>query len=578
MNSTVYNAKNKYIILAIAIIMFIPTIFAIHFNSVAKQDVVSAGRIKSISISSPDGKLFSVEEQQAITLYSEIIKSAQQINENFRDLSAEKPYVVKIVENDDFLKIYDFYMENEANGCIFTDSEGRYFLVEDDDALELLSRPEFLEVNTYSVVPDAVITRNGSVLNISPSTGEWSYKGADGTFSNKQLENEDVETPTARINSTSLGELSFAVSKEPDKVNVTLSKDGEVKHTGRFDTLINANVMAERDTYYDLEIEAIWEPDDNTNFFGKATYKLSLLYDVAPTYTVIHSGVVSRGGFTVIRIQNFNDGDKLFAECEKFAFPKELNVYRLPLAGYSVAFLPAKFDPAESTVNKTINTSIKLVLEDGTSQTKNVTINPVPKERKPNPESQDMLIAEPELQSVFTAEAFEEFEKTVAESTAESVKDPLWTGKFVYPDAANKGKVGEGMAAFGTKRMVRGLYQKEYVHNGIDIAVEQGATVHAANNGVVVFAGNLTLTGNTVIIDHGCSIFTYYGHLESISVAVGNTVTTQAEIGKAGATGFAAYSDGAGCKAAPQIHFAASVGGEFINPYYLWKHGVNFGD
>ena len=84
------------------------------------------------------------------------------------------------------------------------------------------------------------------------------------------------------------------------------------------------------------------------------------------------------------------------------------------------------------------------------------------------------------------------------------------------------------MADCGTLRTVNagGQYTNSYYHNGVDIGMAPGANVLAANNGKVVFAGELTLTGNTVIIDHGCSLLSYYGHLGSISVKEGDILFT----------------------------------------------------
>jgi len=51
-----------------------------------------------------------------------------------------------------------------------------------------------------------------------------------------------------------------------------------------------------------------------------------------------------------------------------------------------------------------------------------------------------------------------------------------------------------------------------------------GAQVaRAANSGRVVLAANLYYSGNTVIIDHGLGVFTYYGHFSKILVKVGST-------------------------------------------------------
>lgn len=59
------------------------------------------------------------------------------------------------------------------------------------------------------------------------------------------------------------------------------------------------------------------------------------------------------------------------------------------------------------------------------------------------------------------------------------------------------------------------------------------AAVTAAN-GTVVFAGNLELTGNTVVIDHGCGLRSYLYGLQEISVSRGQTVEKGQAVGALG--------------------------------------------
>ena len=51
-----------------------------------------------------------------------------------------------------------------------------------------------------------------------------------------------------------------------------------------------------------------------------------------------------------------------------------------------------------------------------------------------------------------------------------------------------------------------------------------GEPCRAPANGVVVLAAELALTGNTVVIDHGCGMRSYLYGLQTLSVSAGQTV------------------------------------------------------
>lgn len=95
-------------------------------------------------------------------------------------------------------------------------------------------------------------------------------------------------------------------------------------------------------------------------------------------------------------------------------------------------------------------------------------------------------------------------------------------------------------------------------HNGIDIAAAVGTPVLATAVGVVKYTGYQAKLGNTVIIDHGNGIRTYYGHLSKIKVTKGQRISRHDLIGLVGSSG---YSTG------PHLHYEIRVGGRPINPY-----------
>ena len=94
-------------------------------------------------------------------------------------------------------------------------------------------------------------------------------------------------------------------------------------------------------------------------------------------------------------------------------------------------------------------------------------------------------------------------------------------------------------------------------HTGIDIASNQGTAVYASDGGSVTLAGWNGGYGNCIMIDHGNGYVTLYGHLSSISVSVGQTVSQGATIGAVGSTG---NSTG------PHLHFEVLKNGTRIDP------------
>jgi murein DD-endopeptidase MepM/ murein hydrolase activator NlpD len=74
-------------------------------------------------------------------------------------------------------------------------------------------------------------------------------------------------------------------------------------------------------------------------------------------------------------------------------------------------------------------------------------------------------------------------------------------------------------------------------HNGLDIAVPLGTPIKTTMDGQVVHAGwNNQGYGNLVIVENG-EYRTYYAHLSSIPVSVGETVKAGSTIGLSGSTG-----------------------------------------
>ena len=94
-------------------------------------------------------------------------------------------------------------------------------------------------------------------------------------------------------------------------------------------------------------------------------------------------------------------------------------------------------------------------------------------------------------------------------------------------------------------------------HSGIDIGVDEGTPVHAADGGTVVWSGWMGGYGYAVVIDHGNGMSTLYGHNSELAVSEGQDVSKGQVIAYAGSTG---NSTG------PHVHFEVRISGDPVDP------------
>lgn len=142
----------------------------------------------------------------------------------------------------------------------------------------------------------------------------------------------------------------------------------------------------------------------------------------------------------------------------------------------------------------------------------------------------------------------------LAKKTAPAI---LWEGAF---QSLGGSQVESSFADFRTY-LYDGKEVDRQVHLGFDLAKTANAPVTAANNGKVLFAGELGIYGNTVIVDHGMGVQSLYAHLSSLAVGDGDVVKKGQTLGASGQTGLAGGD---------HLHFSMLVNGLFVNATEWW--------
>ena len=103
-------------------------------------------------------------------------------------------------------------------------------------------------------------------------------------------------------------------------------------------------------------------------------------------------------------------------------------------------------------------------------------------------------------------------------------------------------------------------------HDGIDIAAEDGQTVVAPQDGVVIYSGNeISGYGNMVILRHSNGMITVYAHNKVNIVNEGDKIKEAQPIAEVGKTGSATR---------PHLHFELRINERTVDPIkYLQRQG-----
>jgi len=115
---------------------------------------------------------------------------------------------------------------------------------------------------------------------------------------------------------------------------------------------------------------------------------------------------------------------------------------------------------------------------------------------------------------------------------------------------------GEITSYFGYRHNPFGQLSTEF-HHGIDIGCSYGTPVLATADGIVIYVGTDPVYGQSVDIDHGHGIVTFYGHNSRLLVKQGDRVKKRDLI---------AYSGNSGRSTGAHLHYGTIVNGENVDP------------
>lgn len=147
--------------------------------------------------------------------------------------------------------------------------------------------------------------------------------------------------------------------------------------------------------------------------------------------------------------------------------------------------------------------------------------------------------------------------KTLADLRFQTESKFLWTGAFLpMVDSTVESRFADDRTYTWQGKKV-----DEQTHLGFDLAKLAHSPIPASNDGRVIWAQDLGIYGNCIVIDHGFGLQTIYGHLSEFLVKKGDMVKKGQVIGKTGSTGLAGGD---------HLHFTMQVDGVQVNAVEWW--------
>lgn len=360
------------------------------------------------------------------------------------------------------------------------------------------------------------------------SVSDWNYIIADGSYVKVTEVEGSGEVSGFVMNGSEDFKVSLPYTPSSLKARVYTSDNETV-----FDGVVNDGILpcVKQDGILHYEVTAVWNVDVTKDFYGTAKYIFAIENDV-PVSVNAEKVSCYQGEFLRLFAKNVNDTDVFSVSCPDLRYESSFSA--TPNGVISLMPIPCDAVPGIYSLNVSENgqtRTIEIEVKEQSFEKGTVTIS-----TETSPE------AEAELEAIL-----EPFRTYVSEYTYTG-------GVFTAPV---EGKI---TTSFGLHGYTDGG-DTFTIHNGQDIAAKGNPDIKASKDGKVVYVGQLQVPGNTVIIDHGLNILSYYYHMKSTHVEVGQIVSQDEKIGVMGKTG---YSTG------DHLHYTVMINGIATNPVTLY--------
>jgi len=420
----------------------------------------------------------------------------------------------------------DFDLDKEAI-TVYEVLSDRYYEIDKEASLAYFLDPNFKDIYPVSKTPRGILTYETEVVEPRSRNHHWQYKQIDEEWGAYDKAYGALDHPHFDLSASNKA-FALTYDIEPTSTLLQVLDDETVVYetsvqNGRF-----MPYLTEGDYTYVLTCD--WATD---NYRGQEILTYSISLDL-PARFRLSKETATAGDFITLFADYVNPDETIVIDQNLVTWTPSF----FDNKGTKMAFIPLNYWA------KTGDYEIKLYTVDENEEQSSHTSEFDVKIKYKNFKKQYLYVDKTVEASTRNDEAYAQYNKYFKPTRDVITPEKLWDGPFITPV---EGRIS---TEFGEMRYVNDALTS-YRHSGTDYAVPRGTPVKAPNSGRVNLSMFLTLTGNTVVIDHGLGLFSVYFHMDSLAVAKGQMVEQGDVLGTVGSTGFST---------GPHLHYTTSIG------------------
>ncbi len=539
---------NKKLIFILA--LFLPAIIGGIWLLTATGDGFTPENVSTVAIVAPDGERIEYTKDDK-EFFLDFVDNIVAIEKQTLDESVHSVYELHFekVTGD---VVYYLCLNADVKNCLAFDALGNWYRIQKEYAKEFLLLNDASNVYRNSSVPVLSFTNGDALFTIKSNDASWWYLLADESFCHVENDASDGNQESISVLANDGFDFDFDVA--PDWYNIKIYDDTALIYDGLLDDAVPFSYDKEGDL--SAVITAEWYKESSPLYYGEASYTVNFFYDKRAEYKISDEKVTAGGAVYVTITNALGETLDVTTDIEgaERLTPREYKDGYLLLVPVPMNTKSREYTISVKTERNAI--SIPLTVTEKTISAVNVSFV----HSEGATEYDNALSAF----SNETATAFDIVDTTGA--WFNGVSSPV--KKFI--NGAEQYWVSS--PSYSNKMKIDGTVlenQNFGIHYVKSVAVD-ALPMYSIADGTVAFSGTTTAFGNTVIIEHGFGFKSVYGHLDTLSLSVGDRVEAGAILGNADPQGFSISRT--------EAFFAINIDGVYLNPYFSITEPKKDGD